>query len=584
MTDHKVSPFIDHSLRANLGALQNAFKHTDFFARTTFDSLSVFRRFITICTFVLISLGLLPCSIAADSTLGDIDGDGVVSVLDIVRLNNHAAKKASLGENQKILADVDQDGVINDADRDLLVQEILETRDPASLPLAKVRETSPSSGESDVAVTRETILYFTIPLHESTTIDTTKLTAKFGDRKLLTRAALSSDRRKATLFYLEPIPASATVTVSLDSTGLKDLIDRPIDADGDGVAGGVYTTTFNTLGITALPSTGVVGRVVASEKGSGGENIPIEGAIITVDGQEETLRAVTDANGNFTLSPAPGGSFFVHIDGRQAKGSSFPGGDYYPFVGKNWYAEAGNPQNKSGDIDDSPNQGGGTGVIYLPLVKAGSLKTVSATQTTEITAPPLDDPTLNQMMQGVKLEVPPGSLFSDDGTTGGSVGIAPVEPDRLPSPLPEGLELPLVITVQTNGPTNFDRPVPVTFPNLPDPVTGEKLGPGEKSALWSFNHDTGKWEIVGPMTVTEDGKFVETDAGVGLLQPGWHGARRGAWGEGKVCHACSKQVGQSWKEASTLAYDITLDLLKLGQDFWFFATFSGKQGFLACQR
>ena len=564
MTDHKVSPFTDHSLRANPGALENAFKYTDFFARTTFDSLSVFRRFITICAFVLISFGLLPCSIAADSTLGDIDGDGVVSVLDIVRLNNHAAKKASLGENQKILADVDQDGVINDADRDLLVQEILETRDPASLPLAKVRETSPSSGESDVAVSRETILYFTIPLHESSTLDTTKLTAKFGDRKLLTRAALSSDRRKATLFYLEPIPASATITVSLDSTGLKDLINRPIDADGDGVAGGVFTTTFNTLGITALPSTGVVGRVIASEKGSAGQDIPIEGAIITVDGQEETLRAVTDANGNFTLSPAPGGSFFVHIDGRQAPIAGqdmtkpITDRDYYPYVGKKWYAEAGNSQNKSGDIDDTPNQGGGTGVIYLPLVKAGSLKAVSATETTVVTAP---------QMQGVKLEVPPGSLFSDDGTSGGSVGIAPVAPDRLPSPLPEGLNLPLVITVQTDGPTNFERPVPVTFPNLPDPQTGEKLAPGEKSALWSFNHDTGKWEIVGPMTVTEDGNFVETDAGVGLLQPGWHGARRGAWGEGKVCHACSKQVGQAWSDASAMAYDITLDLLKMGQDF-----------------
>jgi sugar lactone lactonase YvrE len=569
MTDHKVSPFTGHSLCANPGALENASKHTDFFARITFDSLSVFRRFITICAFVLISFGLLPCSIAADSTLGDIDGDGVVSVLDIVRLNNHAAKKASLGENQKILADVDQDGVINDADRDLLVQEILETRDPANLPLAKVRETSPSSGESDVAVSRETILYFTIPLHESSTIDTTKLTAKFGDRKLLTRAALSSDRRKATLFYLEPIPASATITVSLDSTGLKDLINRPIDADGDGVAGGVFTTSFSTLGITALPSTGVVGRVIASEKGSAGEDIPIEGAIITVDGKEETLRAVTDANGNFTLSPAPGGSFFVHIDGRQAPivgqdmTKPITDRDYYPYVGKKWYAEAGNSQNKSGDIDDTPNQGGGTGVIYLPLVKAGSLKTVSSTQTTEITAPPLDDPALNEMMQGVKLEVPPGSLFSDDGTSGGSVGIAPVAPDRLPSPLPEGLDLPLVITVQTDGPTNFERPVPVTFPNLPDPQTGEKLAPGEKSALWSFNHDTGKWEIVGPMTVSEDGNFVSTDAGVGLLQPGWHGTRPGAWGEGKVCHACSKQVGEAWSEASGLAYGIALNAIKL---------------------
>lgn len=527
------------------------------------------RACLAFIAILLSSSGLLQTVFAADRPLGDIDGDGVVSVLDIVNLNKHASKQGTLEEGEKIYADLNQDGVINDADREILVKGILETETPEKLPLAKVREVSPTRGESNVAVTRETILYLTMPLSSNATIDTSKLYAKFGDRKLLTRAELSSDKRKVTLFYLEPIPASATITVYLDSTGLSDLVNRPIDADGDGVAGGIYTTSFTTLGITALPNTGVVGRVLASEKDSNGDDVPIAGAIITVDGMEETLRAVTDANGNFTLSPAPAGPFFVHIDGREAPiagqdmSKRFTERDYYPFVGKKWYAEAGNAQNKSGDIDDTPNQGGGTGVIYLPLVKAGSLKTVSATQTTEITAPPLDDPALNQMMQGVKLEVPAGSLFSDDGLKGGSVGIAPVAPDRLPSPLPEGFVLPLVITVQTDGPTNFDRPVPVTFPNLPDPVTGEKLGPGEKSALWSFNHDTGKWEIVGPMTVTEDGNFVETDAGVGLLQPGWHGTRPGAWGEGTVCHACSKQVGEAWWDASELAYGISLNTSKV---------------------
>ena len=576
MTDHKVSPHAGLSLHAHPGGLENDFIHSDFFARTRFQSIFVSKRIITMCAFLLIGFGILPCSFAADRPLGDIDGDGVVTVLDIVNLNKHASKQGALEEGKKIYADLNQDGVINDADREMIVKGILETETPENLPLAKVRDSSPTSGESNVAVTRETILYFTMPLSANASINTSNLYAKFGDRKLLTRAELSSDKRKVTVFYLEPIPASATITVYLDSTGLSDLVNRSIDADGDSVAGGVYTTSFTTLGITALPNTGIVGRVLASEQVDE-KDVPIEGVIITVDGMEETLRAVTDANGNFTLSPAPAGSFFVHIDGREApiagQGMTKPitERDYYPFVGKKWYAEAGNSQNKSGDIDDTPKQedgtgGGGTGVIYLPLVKVGSLQTVSETETTIVKAPPLDNPVLNQMMQGVKLEVPAGSLFSDDGTKGGSVGIAPVEPDRLPSPLPEGLELPLVITVQTDGPMNFDRPVPVTFPNLPD-SKGEKLGPGEKSALWSFNHDTGKWEIVGPMTVTEDGNFVETDAGVGLLQPGWHGARRGAWGEGKVCHACSKQVGQAWSDASAMAYGISLDLLKLDQDF-----------------
>ncbi|MBK9139074.1 MAG: hypothetical protein IPM17_09985 [Verrucomicrobia bacterium] len=85
-----------------------------------------------------------------------------------------------------------------------------------------------------------------------------------------------------------------------------------------------------------------------------------------------------------------------------------------------------------------------------------------------------------------------------------------------------------MITIQTDGPRNFAAPVPVRFLNLPDPVTGVKLPPGAKTALWSFDHDKGYWEIVGPATVTEDGEFVETDPGVGVLQPGWHGVQPGS--------------------------------------------------------
>src|SRR5262249_434991 len=51
---------------------------------------------------------------------------------------------------------------------------------------------------------------------------------------------------------------------------------------------------------------------------------------------------------------------------------------------------------------------------------------------------------------------------------------------------------------------------------------------GAKSALWSFDHETGRFEIVGPMTVADDGTTVCTDPGVGILAPGWHGTQPGS--------------------------------------------------------
>lgn len=394
-------------------------------------------------------------------------------------------------------------------------------------PLTLIASSSPADGESGVSVTRETVLHFSNPLAAQAPLDVTRFSATFGQRRLLSRVELSSDRRKASLFQLEPLPGGARITVTFDATGLLDEAGREVDADGDGLPGGTRVLHFDTYSLTPVAETAVIGQVFASDPmpdpAAPGRflNRPLSGATITVDGREQELRTTTDANGRFRLAPVPAGRFFVHVDGRTAAGSRWPDGEYYPVVGKAWEAVAGR--------DD--NLAGGTGEIFLPLIKTGTLQTVSTTADTPITFPP-EVLAENPSLDGVTINVPANSLFGDDGTRGGKVGIAPVPPDRLPEPLPPGLNLPLVITVQTDGPSNFDRPVPVRFPNLPDPASGTLLPPGAKSALWSFNHDLGRWEIIGPMTVSADGKFVETDPGVGIQQPGWHGSQRGSQGEG----------------------------------------------------
>ncbi|MCZ6672007.1 MAG: hypothetical protein O7C75_03615 [Verrucomicrobia bacterium] len=242
---------------------------------------------------------------------------------------------------------------------------------------------------------------------------------------------------------------------------------------------------------------------------------------IKLDGKEDTIFAVTDSEGNFKLEPVPGGEFFVHIDGRTATTSTYPDGAYYPFVGKSWISIPGRVDTLAG----------GTGVIHLPLIQADSLQAVSSTKDTEVT---FTDEILQEFpeLNGVTITVPANSLFSDDGSRGGSVGIAPVPPDRLPGQLPEMLQFPIVFTVQTDGASNFDTPAPVKFPNLPDPVTGKVLPPGAKTALWSFNHDSGRWEIQGSMTISEDGLFAVSDPGVGIRAPGWHGINPGSGGVG----------------------------------------------------
>ena len=465
-------------------------------------------------TIGLAFLGFPRLVSAAPLVPGDVDGSGKASIRDHVLVLLHAGG-TTLSDERLVLADLDQDGDVDAADAGILVDALMG-RD-AAVAVTHLA-TSPVDGAGDVAVTRETVLRLRRPLSEDSTPSASNVVASIGDDPISARVHLSHDRRTITLFYLLRLPASTRVRVTIDGDELLDAFGEPIDADGNGVAGGTGIVDFDTLTLSTVPGTAVVGRVFASKPGEdGGATVetPLEGVTITVDGMESSMNATTDATGNFTLSPAPAGPFFVHVNGPAA--TEVGSDDFYAEVGKLWEGVAG--------VTTS------VGDIFLPLVESGTLQDVSLTETTIVEFPQGVKDAYPEI-QGVFLEVPPDTPFSDAGQRGGQLGIAPVASDRLPSPLPEGLDLPLVITVQTSaGASNFDAPVPACFPNLPD-SEGDVLPPGAETALWSFNHDTGFWEVVGPMTVNEDGTLACTDPGVGIVAPGWHGASPGSAGGG----------------------------------------------------
>ncbi|MEM7132834.1 MAG: Ig-like domain-containing protein [Chloroflexota bacterium] len=453
-----------------------------------------------------------PLDVASGGAVGagsgpDIDGNGQVNVIDVV----HVAKAfgATPGTTMwNVNLDLDVNNRVDTVDIDRVAQRWKRG-------LTRLVSSSPLDGESDIAVTRETVFEFSHPLDAATV--QSAFAATSGGRPLSARIHLSPDERRVTLFYHTPLSANATVAVAIDGTKLRDSQGYLVDLTSDGLADEHHQITFETLGLTLIPNTSICGTVLASERSAGTTaDVPLSGATITVDGMESTLRTTTDDTGRFCLDPAPSGRFFAHVDGRTAT-NAVPNGAYYPFVGKPWTAQPGRQTE--------------VGHVYLPMVQPGTLQAVSADEDTTIRAAAsiiADNPAFTD----VTITVPADSLFANNGSRGGQVGIAPVPPDRLPGTLPEGLEFPVVITVQTDGPTNFDTPAPVCFPNLPDPVTGALPEPGSKEELYSFNHDSGQWEAAGSMTVSQDGQLVCTDPEIGIRAPGWHGSGPSPYGPG----------------------------------------------------
>src|SRR5204862_5347221 len=77
-------------------------------------SLIVFACFVSAC-----ALGALP------EKLGDLDGDGKATVLDLVRMINHINGSNYLSSQLTFFADMNQDGVVNQTDIALLSEVIL---------------------------------------------------------------------------------------------------------------------------------------------------------------------------------------------------------------------------------------------------------------------------------------------------------------------------------------------------------------------------------------------------------------------------------------------------------------------------
>ena len=391
------------------------------------------------------------------------------------------------------------------------MDEILEGSDPEvaedSAPPVGIASVSPRPGETGVSPDRRLVVRLSTPVDIAMSDPSSAVEVSTPEGSMSGVTSLNVSGDKLTFVPDSAWPQGSRIQAVFFGDALVDSFGAAVDADGDGFEGGALEFEFEILNLERVPGTTLFGFVRDSYSGE-----PIPGVTMRVDGLPEA-DAVTDESGRFEIVDAPAPAFFVHIDGSTAVA---PPGMVYPVVGKPFHSVAGETVqlNHHGHIFD----------VFLPPMSPGDVEGLLPDDVTNVGFGASGLTALQTLFPEVSPDAwarmsvtfPPGSAVDDLGNASTQAALIPVPPDRLPAPLPAGVDPGLVISIQAFGATSFDTPAPVTFPNL------EGLPPGAKSAILSFNHSTGHWESVGTGTVSEDGLTVASDPGVGILAPGWH--------------------------------------------------------------
>jgi hypothetical protein len=235
-------------------------------------------------------------------------------------------------------------------------------------------------------------------------------------------------------------------------------------------------------------------------------------------GLPPSVNAVSDTQGQFTISGAPVG--FVKLI---ADGSTVTRPGKWPNLEYELVTVAGQ------------NNTIGLPIYLLPLNTANQL-CVSSTTAGTLTIPQLP---------GFALTVAPGSATFPGGSQQGCITVTAVHPDKIPMVPGFGQQPTFIVTIQPAG-TLFSPAAQITIPNT------DGLAPRQVTEMYSFDHDLATFVSVGTATVSADGTTISSDPGVGVLKAGWYcGGPPTPTGTAAVCGACNTCNGSSCVQDSS---------------------------------
>jgi hypothetical protein len=242
---------------------------------------------------------------------------------------------------------------------------------------------------------------------------------------------------------------------------------------------------------------------------------PVPGARIHI-GANETR---TDAEGRFRLNGVPVGTVHVEIDGSTVtRPGTWPPLGYELVVISGRVNELGKP-------------------MRLPQIDDAGKKRVGGDQ--DVTIP-------IHGVAGAMLTVFAHSVTFPNGSHEGDVAFTQVPAQKVPMVAPQNAGFMLAWTIQPAG-VRFDPPARVSIPNFGAPGGGGNR-PGLTGEIFSFDHDLGEFVSAGTASITEDGRMMMSNPGMGISKAGWGGCPHPpappAQGCGKgTCSVCPVEGG-----------------------------------------
>jgi len=412
--------------------------------------------------------------------------------------------------------------------------------DLAERPPFQILDLQPGDREVEVGSTVHPLVQFSRAV-DLTTLDSDSFYAvtATGEKVSATITPLN-DGTGAWMFFTNPLPGSTAIELVVDGDLIRAADGAALDGDADGIAGGQAVQRFTTVALEGLESTTLVGRV--SDPGAdlfmmtpddfiagpGGitdyanhiYRSPIENAEVYVLGRPD-LKVFTDETGAFELTGLPTGRVKIVVDGRTA--TNAPTDFYWPEMVLDVEIRPGQQNTIMGGMGplEAQLERQEDQAFFLPRIPEAAVSPASDTEVTVVRPVSAAGTNLTpEQFDLIQLEVQPGSMVDAQGNpiANPQLGLALVPSEMVIDMLPDGVPTPpIFLTIQGPDGGVFTEEAVLTIPN----VFG--LAPGAKTEFFSYDHQTGLLVINGVGTVSEDGTFIKTDPGSGILQPGWNG-------------------------------------------------------------